>query len=278
MALAALEQLSRRSSFASSSTAGRRQARAQSRRGDGAPIPRRRSPTRRSARRCSIPRARPGGRRGFCGRCRCSRRRSSLPSVRLSGQALALPRGHDLSVAGPALSLGAAGGGQPHHPPWAAPAIIMERFDPEQYLRAGRDATGSRTASSCRPCSRACSSCRRRCARRYDLSSLEVAIHAAAPCPVQVKEQMIEWWGPIIHEYYGATEALGFTACDSAEWLAHRGTVGRVLFGELHVLDDDDAARVRPARRERSGSRPRRRSSISTIRRRPRRRARPTAR
>jgi long-chain acyl-CoA synthetase len=75
--------------------------------------------------------------------------------------------------------------------------------------------------------------------RKYDLSSLEIAIHAAAPCPVQVKEQMIEWWGPIIHEYYGATEGLGFTACNSQEWLAHRGTVGRVLLGELKVLDDD---------------------------------------
>jgi long-chain acyl-CoA synthetase len=75
--------------------------------------------------------------------------------------------------------------------------------------------------------------------RRADLSSLEIAIHAAAPCPVQVKEQMIEWWGPIIHEYYGATEGLGFAACDSVEWLAHKGTVGRVLLGELHILDDD---------------------------------------
>jgi long-chain acyl-CoA synthetase len=74
---------------------------------------------------------------------------------------------------------------------------------------------------------------------RYDLSSLEVAVHAAAPCPVQVKEKMIEWWGPIIEEYYGATEGLGFTACTSAEWLAHRGTVGRVLFGDLHILDAD---------------------------------------
>jgi long-chain acyl-CoA synthetase len=73
---------------------------------------------------------------------------------------------------------------------------------------------------------------------RYDLSSLEVAVHAAAPCPVQVKEQIIEWWGPIVHEYYGATEGLGFTACDSAEWLAHRGTVGRVMLGRLHILDD----------------------------------------
>jgi len=74
---------------------------------------------------------------------------------------------------------------------------------------------------------------------RYDLSSLEIVIHAAAPCPAQVKEQMIEWWGPIIHEYYGATEGLGFAACDSNQWLAHRGTVGKVMLGDLHVLDED---------------------------------------
>src|SRR5258708_39263341 len=79
--------------------------------------------------------------------------------------------------------------------------------------------------------------------RRYDVSSLEIAIHAAAPCPVPVKEKMIEWWGPIIHEYYGATEGLGFTACDSAEWPPHRRTVGRVLLGERHGLDGD----LRPA-------------------------------
>ena len=72
-----------------------------------------------------------------------------------------------------------------------------------------------------------------------DLSSLEIAIHAAAPCPPQVKESMIEWWGPIIHEYYGATEGLGFTACNSEEWLAHKGTVGRVMLGELHILDEE---------------------------------------
>jgi long-chain acyl-CoA synthetase len=74
---------------------------------------------------------------------------------------------------------------------------------------------------------------------KYDLSSLEVAVHAAAPCPVPVKEQMIEWWGPIIEEYYGATEALGFAACDTEQWLAHKGTVGKVLIGELHILDDE---------------------------------------
>ncbi len=74
---------------------------------------------------------------------------------------------------------------------------------------------------------------------KYDLSSLQVAVHAAAPCPVPVKVQMIAWWGPIIEEYYGATEGLGFAACDSAQWLAHKGTVGKILMGELHILDDD---------------------------------------
>jgi long-chain acyl-CoA synthetase len=50
---------------------------------------------------------------------------------------------------------------------------------------------------------------------------------------------MIEWWGPIVLEYYGATEAIGFTACDSEEWLAHRGTVGKVILGDLHILDEE---------------------------------------
>src|SRR5690348_14910412 len=116
-------------------------------------------------------------------------------------------------------------------------AIIMERFDPEQYLQLVE--TYKVTHSQLVPTmfSRMLK-LPEAVRRRHDLSSLEIAIHAAAPCPVQVKEQMIEWWGPIIHEYYGATEGLGFTACDSKEWLAHRGTVGRVLLGELHVLDD----------------------------------------
>src|SRR5271166_3327574 len=75
--------------------------------------------------------------------------------------------------------------------------------------------------------------------RRYDLSSLEAVVHGAAPCPVPVKQAMIDWWGPIIHEYYGATEGMGLAMCDSAEWLAHPGTVGRTVLGELHVLDDE---------------------------------------
>jgi long-chain acyl-CoA synthetase len=74
---------------------------------------------------------------------------------------------------------------------------------------------------------------------RYDTSSLECIVHAAAPCPVHVKQAMIDWLGPIITEYYGATEAHGFTFCDSAQWLAHPGTVGRPILGELLILDDD---------------------------------------
>ena len=117
-------------------------------------------------------------------------------------------------------------------------AVIMERFDPERYLELVQTyrVTHSQLVPTMFSRMLKLPEAER---NRYDLSSLEIAIHAAAPCPMQVKEQMIGWWGPIIHEYYGATEGLGFTACDSTEWLAHRGTVGKVLLGELHVLGDD---------------------------------------
>ncbi|HET7487306.1 MAG TPA: AMP-binding protein [Acidimicrobiales bacterium] len=76
--------------------------------------------------------------------------------------------------------------------------------------------------------------------RRFDVSSLRCVIHGAAPCPVEVKERMIEWWGPVLHEYYAGTEGNGYVACNSEEWLAHRGTVGRSLFGPvLRILDPD---------------------------------------
>ncbi len=72
----------------------------------------------------------------------------------------------------------------------------------------------------------------------YDLSSHQVAIHAAAPCPVEVKQRMLDWWGPIIHEYYAGTEANGSTHVGPEEWLAHPGTVGRPMGGEIHICDD----------------------------------------
>jgi long-chain acyl-CoA synthetase len=74
---------------------------------------------------------------------------------------------------------------------------------------------------------------------RYDVSSLQVAIHAAAPCPIPVKEQMIEWWGPVLHEYYAGTEGNGFVYTNSEDWLTHKGTVGRPLAGEVHILDEE---------------------------------------
>jgi long-chain acyl-CoA synthetase len=74
--------------------------------------------------------------------------------------------------------------------------------------------------------------------RARDLSSLRCAIHAAAPCPVEVKRAMIDWWGPIIHEYYGGTESNGRTAISAAEWLAHPGSVGRARVGIIHICDE----------------------------------------
>ena len=74
---------------------------------------------------------------------------------------------------------------------------------------------------------------------RYDMSSLRCAIHAAAPCPVPTKEAMIAWWGPIIWEYYGGTEGNGLTMCNSQEWLAHKGTVGKAMIGKLRICDED---------------------------------------
>jgi long-chain acyl-CoA synthetase len=73
----------------------------------------------------------------------------------------------------------------------------------------------------------------------YDMSSMQVAIHAAAPCPIDVKEKMIAWWGEIIVEYYAASEGVGFTMIDSANWLTHKGSVGQALLGELHIVDDE---------------------------------------
>lgn len=70
-----------------------------------------------------------------------------------------------------------------------------------------------------------------------DLSSLEVAIHAAAPCPVPTKQAMIEWWGPILLEYYAGTEGNGSTFIDSTEWLEHPGSVGRAPAGTIHICD-----------------------------------------
>jgi acyl-coenzyme A synthetase/AMP-(fatty) acid ligase len=74
---------------------------------------------------------------------------------------------------------------------------------------------------------------------RYDLSSLQIAVHAAAPCPVPVKRQMLQWWGPIIHEYYAGSEANGGTKISPEEWLRKPGSVGRPSWGKVHVCEED---------------------------------------
>ena len=77
---------------------------------------------------------------------------------------------------------------------------------------------------------------------RYDVSSMTSAIHAAAPCPVPVKEQMIAWWGPVIYEYYAGTEGNGFCFIKADEWLTHKGSVGRAMIGELRICDEEGEA------------------------------------
>src|SRR5579859_1616899 len=74
---------------------------------------------------------------------------------------------------------------------------------------------------------------------RYDMSSLKSVFDAAAPCPVPIKEQMIAWWGPIVHEYYAGTEGNGFCIINSQEWLAHKGSVGRGLMAQVRICDED---------------------------------------
>jgi long-chain acyl-CoA synthetase len=116
--------------------------------------------------------------------------------------------------------------------------IIMEKFDPEHYLELVERYQVTHSQLVPTMFSRLLK-LPEDVRTKYDLSSLEVVVHAAAPCPVPVKSQLIDWWGPIIREYYGATEGMGFTACDSEEWLDHPGTVGRILLGELHICDDE---------------------------------------
>lgn len=73
---------------------------------------------------------------------------------------------------------------------------------------------------------------------RYSTASMIHAVHGAAPCPVHVKQAMIDWWGPVLDEYYSGTEGIGSTAINSREWLTHEGSVGRATDGILHILDD----------------------------------------
>ncbi len=117
-------------------------------------------------------------------------------------------------------------------------AVIMDRFDPERFLAYVEQY--SVTDSQLVPTMFIrLLKLPEEVRHRYDLSSLKMAVHAAAPCPVAVKEQMIEWWGPIIQEYYAATEGSGLCFIGAEDWLAHKGSVGKAMVGTLHICDDE---------------------------------------
>jgi len=116
--------------------------------------------------------------------------------------------------------------------------VAMEHFDPEEYLRLVEryHVTHSQVVPTMfirmlkLP---------EEVRAKYDVSSLECVIHAAAPCPAPIKKQMIEWFGPVIHEYYAGTEGNGFVYCNSAMWLAHEGTVGTPIGCTVHIVGED---------------------------------------
>jgi len=122
--------------------------------------------------------------------------------------------------------------------------VIMERFDPEKALMLiERERV---THSQWVPTMFVRMLKLPEAARaKWDLSSHEMAVHAAAPCPVETKEQMIRWWGPIIEEYYAGTENIGSTSISSSEWMSHKGSVGRASQGAvIHICDDEGAERA----------------------------------
>lgn len=117
-------------------------------------------------------------------------------------------------------------------------AVLLERFDPEQALAAVQ--TYRVTHSQWVPTMFTRMLRLPEAVRdSYDLSSHRVAIHAAAPCPPDVKRAMLDWWGPILHEYYAGTEGNGMTHCGPHDWLTHPGSVGRSVFGTVHILNDE---------------------------------------
>ncbi|OBI51976.1 fatty-acid--CoA ligase FadD4 [Mycobacterium sp. E796] len=120
-----------------------------------------------------------------------------------------------------------------------ATAVVMQRFDPVQALAAierYRVTHAQFVPAMFVRMLKLPESVR----RSYDVSSLRRVVHAAAPCPVDIKRQMIDWWGPIIDEYYSSSEAVGVSFITAEEWLAHPGSVGKPLVGVPHILDDDD--------------------------------------
>lgn len=117
-------------------------------------------------------------------------------------------------------------------------ALIMDRFDAERALDLleNRAITMSQWVPTMFRRMLALPEERK---RAFHAASHTAAWHAAAPCPVPLKRKMIEWWGPILKEYYAGSESVGLTCIDSAEWLDRPGSVGKAVKGVLHILDDD---------------------------------------
>jgi long-chain acyl-CoA synthetase len=116
--------------------------------------------------------------------------------------------------------------------------VVMPHFDPERYLQLVQQHRITHTQLVPTMFVRMLK-LPEATRRQYDMGSLKVAIHAAAPCPVEVKRQMIAWWGPVIWEYYAGTEGNGVTMVNSEQWLSHPGTVGKAVVGELKICDDE---------------------------------------
>ncbi len=117
------------------------------------------------------------------------------------------------------------------------PLVIMEKFDPETYLALIEKYKITDTQLVPTMFVKMLK-LPEEVRAKYDVSSLIAAVHAAAPCPIPVKQQMIEWWGPVIEEYYAGSEGNGMTWANSEQWLAHKGTVGVPIYGELHICDE----------------------------------------
>jgi acyl-CoA synthetase (AMP-forming)/AMP-acid ligase II len=117
-------------------------------------------------------------------------------------------------------------------------AVVMERFDPELCL-ALMEGHGVTHAQFVPTMFVRLLKLSEKVRERRDLSALRSVVHAAAPCAPEVKRRMIDWWGPIIHEYYSGTEGGGLTWIGSEQWLAHPGSVGPAVWGEVHICDDD---------------------------------------
>ena len=116
--------------------------------------------------------------------------------------------------------------------------VVMEKFDPEAALAAIEryEVTDSQWVPTHFVRMLKLDEAVR---NRYDLSSHQRALHAAAPCPVPIKRAMIEWWGPIINEYYAGSESIGMTMIRSQDWLDHPGSVGKAIYGTLHICGPD---------------------------------------